>query len=121
MSQLKSILLHIVTHVSDKIVTKLALTWVKIVQSSENDIEIVDHKFLISSHSYLPNDRDFGVIEMVLREKDILYTPNDYYSVIAACRRKPFTVHNMEEKDYFNTILGKICFKKNNKYRPKRS
>ncbi|CAK9809260.1 hypothetical protein ANTQUA_LOCUS5961 [Anthophora quadrimaculata] len=35
--------------------------WLKIVQTLENNVEIIDHKFLISGHSFLPNDRDFGV------------------------------------------------------------
>ena len=38
---------------------KLAVTWLKIVQSAENNADIVDHKFLLSGHSFLPNDSDF--------------------------------------------------------------
>ena len=41
----------------------------KIIQSSDNNIEVVDHKFLVSGHSFLPNDRDFGSIEMRMRKK----------------------------------------------------
>lgn len=54
----------------------------KIVQSSDNDIEIIDHNFLISGHSYLCNDRDIGVIEMAIRKTNNLYVPNDYYKLI---------------------------------------
>jgi len=43
---------------------KVALMWLKIVKTLENNVEIIDHKFLISGHSFLPNDRDFGVVEM---------------------------------------------------------
>jgi hypothetical protein len=100
---------------------KLALTWMKIVQSSENDIEILDHKFLISGHSYLPNDRDFGVIETALKKTNVLYIPNDYYSVIAACKKILHSTQHGGKRFYFNTIIGKICFKKNSKYRPKQS
>ena len=35
-------------------------------------MEIIDHKFLITGHSFLPNDRDFGVVEMSL--KKIIYS-----------------------------------------------
>ena len=37
---------------------KIAL--MKIVQSSDNNIEIVDHKFLVSGYSFLPSDRDLA-------------------------------------------------------------
>ncbi|XP_065172713.1 uncharacterized protein, partial [Atheta coriaria] len=40
---------------------KVALMWLKIVQALTNNVEIIDHKFLISGHSFLPNDRDFAV------------------------------------------------------------
>ena len=53
---------------------QMALMWLRVVQSLENNIEIIDHKFLISGHSYLPNDADFGIIEMALRKKNFLYT-----------------------------------------------
>ena len=43
---------------------KVALMWLKIVQTLENNVEIIDHQFLISGLSFLPNDRDFGVVEM---------------------------------------------------------
>ena len=43
---------------------KVALMWLKIVQTLDNNAEIIDHKFLISGHLFLPNIRDFGVIEM---------------------------------------------------------
>lgn len=61
--------------------------WLKVVQSLENNIDIIDHKFLLSGHSYLPNDADFGIIEMALRKKNFLYTPQDYYDVITQCRK----------------------------------
>lgn len=34
-----------------------------IVASSSFTVEEVDHKFLVSGHSYLPCDQDFGLIE----------------------------------------------------------
>ena len=64
---------------------QMALMWLRVFQSSENNIEIIGHKFLLSGHSYLPNDADFGVIEMALRKKNFLYTPEDYYEIIKQC------------------------------------
>lgn len=35
---------------------KVALTWLKILQTLENNVEIIDNKFLISGHLFLPID-----------------------------------------------------------------
>ena len=42
----------------------LACLWMNAVSSSEFNYPVVDHKFMVSGHSYLPYDRDFGSIEM---------------------------------------------------------
>uniref|UniRef100_A0A1B0FGQ9 Uncharacterized protein n=1 Tax=Glossina morsitans morsitans TaxID=37546 RepID=A0A1B0FGQ9_GLOMM len=39
---------------------KVALTWMLIAQSSNNNIKTADHRFLVSGHSFLSHDRDFG-------------------------------------------------------------
>ena len=46
------------------------------------NIEIVDHKFLVSDHSFLPNDRDFGSIEMKMKKATYLYIPEHYYELL---------------------------------------
>lgn len=45
----------------------------KIVQSSHNNIDIIDDKFLLSGHSFLLIDREF--IEMEIRKTSLLYMP----------------------------------------------
>lgn len=30
---------------------------------NEMNVVTIDHKFMVSGHSFLPNDRDFGIIE----------------------------------------------------------
>ena len=83
---------------------QMALMWFRIVQSSENNIEIIDHKFLISGHSYLLNDADFGVIEMALRKKNFLYTPEDCYEIIKQCRRNnKFNLYKMKRENFIST------------------
>lgn len=83
---------------------KLALMWLKVVQSSQNTIEIIDHKFLYSGHSYLPNDADFGTIEKSIRKKNLLYIPTDYYTIIQQCRKhKKFILHEMKRDDFVST------------------
>ena len=34
-----------------------------VVSSFTYSYEVIDHRFMMSGHSYLPNDRDFGGIE----------------------------------------------------------
>ena len=70
------------------------------VQSLENNTEVIDYKFLFCGHSYLPNDADFGIIEMALRRKNFLYTLH-YYDVIKQCRQKIYkTQLKMGKKKY---------------------
>ena len=83
---------------------QMALMWLRVVQSSKNNIEIIDHKLLLSGHSYLPNDADFGVIEMALRKKNFLYTPEDYYEIIKQCRRNnKFNLYKMKREIFIST------------------
>ena len=66
---------------------KLVVTWLKIVQSTENNADIIDHKFLLSGHSFLLNNSDFGVITMALRKNNLMYVPQDFYETIKTCRK----------------------------------
>lgn len=84
---------------------KISLMWLKIL-SMGNDVEIIDHKFLISGHSFLPNDRDFGVIEMSLKRNQLLYVPQDYYNIIKKCRKgNTFILNEMKQEDFISTRL----------------
>lgn len=38
--------------------------WLKIVQTVKNNVEIIYHKFVISELLFLPNVRDFGMVEI---------------------------------------------------------
>ena len=61
-------------------------------------IETVDHKFLVSGHSYLPNDADFGVIERATK-KSALYVPDQWFQTIRSCKRSnPFAVVEMNQE-----------------------
>ena len=70
------------------------------VQSLENNIDIIDHKSLLSGHSYLPNDADFGITEILaLRKNNFMYTAQDYYDVIKQCREnKKIILHEMKRE-----------------------
>lgn len=82
-----------------------ALIWLKIVQSSDNNVETVDHKFMVPGHSFLPNDRYFGLIESKIRKSNYLYIPEHYYNLIEVCKKKnPFlVVRRMAQKDFIST------------------
>lgn len=56
---------------------KLSLSLLKLVQEPEITASFIDHKFLVSGHSYLPNVADFGVIETKSRKKEFMFGSKD--------------------------------------------
>lgn len=75
-----------------------------IVSSSENPIEEIDHKFLVSGHSYLPCDQDFGLIEKQKKFFRDIFIPQDWNKVIESARkRSPFKLIEMTFHDFFST------------------
>lgn len=92
---------------------KVSLTLLKLTQ--ETEVEVIDHKFLVSGHSYLPNDSDFGVIEQASRNKTI-YVAEDWYSEITSVRRnKKFVTIKMQGDDFFKTDTLENAIKKRKK------
>lgn len=49
----------------------MILTLIRFVQSNETSIEVINYKFLVSAHSFLPNDSDFASAELVAKDKSI--------------------------------------------------
>lgn len=45
-------------------------------------IETIDHKFLISGHSYMECDQDFGLIEKRKRAVGVVYMPDDWVNLV---------------------------------------
>ena len=45
---------------------------------AEYSFKTIDHKFMVSGHSYLPNDRDFGSIEIAWKKTAHIYVPEDW-------------------------------------------
>lgn len=84
---------------------KMALMWIYICELST--IEFIDHKFMTSGHSYLPNDADFGIIERATNKCSELYVPEQWCSLIEKCNRKnSFKVVRMEQH---NVLCGIYC------------
>jgi hypothetical protein len=81
-------------------VNLLAL-WLYMVESSDYPFTIIDQKFMIVGHSYLPNDRDFGSIETARRKASHVYVPQDWMDLIKSCRRQnAFAVTEMAADDF---------------------
>lgn len=67
----------------------------------------IDIKYLVSGHSYMPCDRDFGVIEKRKR-KCTPMVPEEVQEVVRSARvTNPFTVLAMKEEDFFD--FGKVA------------
>jgi hypothetical protein len=45
-------------------------------------------RFLVSGHTFLPNESDFSDIECALKHQQRLYMPEDYMRVMSSCRIK---------------------------------
>lgn len=60
----------------------------KLVQYSDIDIGIINHKFLVSEHSYLPNDGELGIIENVSRRNELIYDPDQSIDIIKNAKHK---------------------------------
>jgi len=77
--------------------SKVVAMWMYIVQTTP--IKEINHKFMVSGHSYLPNDSDFGVIERKVSRTSQMYVPSDWYKAISTCNRKnPFEVNEMSQE-----------------------
>jgi len=90
---------------------KVALMWMHICMSTA--IELIDHKFMVSGHSFLPNDSDFGVIEKAtVKDINNIHIPEQWYQTIEQCKRKEvaFKVVRMQQNDFVSiTELAKYA------------
>lgn len=83
---------------------KLATTFLKLVSTPGSSHKKIDHKFLTSGHTFLPNDADFGVIESSAKKIECIYSHEDWYNIIKkAKKKKPFTVRIMETDEFLST------------------
>lgn len=93
----------------------VALSMMKYVQSSENSVEVIEQKFLVPGHSFLPNDRDFGAIEVAAKKKQI-FVPTDCYSVMASEKKSnKIIVCEMTKDDFLSTSQLKTAITKRKK------
>lgn len=79
----------------------LVLMWLHIVSSDQYPFTTIDHKLMISGHSYLPNDHDFGHTELSWKKSNTIYVPEDWKKVVTGdCHKNPFKVRKMKLKDF---------------------
>ncbi|XP_038218959.1 uncharacterized protein LOC119837446 [Zerene cesonia] len=82
---------------------KMALFCQYIVSSSEYTTIKIDHKFLVSGHSYMSCDQDFGLIEKKKRFFKNIFVLKDWEQVILAARKnKPFKIVSMNKDLFFS-------------------
>ena len=64
----------------------------------------INHKFMVSGHSFLPNDQDFGVIEKKRINASHIYVLSEWMDLFAGANRKnPFEVVRMTTYDFLNS------------------
>ncbi|GFQ78871.1 uncharacterized protein TNCT_122361 [Trichonephila clavata] len=69
---------------------------------AKNILDCIEFKFLVSGHSYMPCDRDFGIIEKRKRLCKPM-VPEEIAEMIAEARHvQPFNVVMMKEEDFYD-------------------
>lgn len=81
---------------------KVALACMHFLQDNSH-IKVIDHKFMTSGHSFLPNDADFGVIETFSKGR-VKNVPQDWYdTIVKAKRKKPYCLKVMDQNEILST------------------
>ncbi|CAH0552744.1 unnamed protein product [Brassicogethes aeneus] len=61
-------------------------------------------RFLVSGHSFLPNDSDFGDVECAIKRQNKVFCPEDYINIMKTCKKKrPIDVHEIKKDDFVST------------------
>lgn len=84
---------------------KLMLALIHTLQN-HSSLETIEVKFLMSGHSFLPNDSDFGDVERKLKENDTVYTDVEYIQLMLDSRREnKFVINRLTSKDFLSVSL----------------
>lgn len=90
---------------------KMSLLLLQLVNDSVMAAETIDHKFLVSGHSYLPNDSDFAIIETKAKKRQYIFGPEDWYDIVKTAKKtnvkksksNPFIVTKVTHSDFLST------------------
>lgn len=75
--------------------------WLFLIHTGRFDT--IQHKFLVSGHTFMACDRDFGLIEQEKKRRQNIYTPQQYVDVVLKSRRKqPFLTYLMNSGDFYS-------------------
>ena len=78
---------------------KMALMWLYICQ--KYNFDEITHRFMISGHSFLPNDADFGVIERSKPKSSEIFTLEQWCKLIeTCCKKNPYEVVRMTAEHF---------------------
>ena len=83
------------------------------VHDEQLGIEKIIHRFPEPGHSFLPNDQDFGVIEVAKRLNRPFYSMQGYENVVLKARKNPsqFQIKRMKVADFIDFGLASTNFK----------
>ena len=78
---------------------------------ARNVFACIEHKFPEPGHSYLDSDRDFGRVEKAVKARENIYSPDQYYDIMANSAKKPKPIvsrigDKMYDASSIPTILG---------------
>lgn len=84
---------------------KMAALCNYIVSSNLSVVKEIHHTFLVSGHSYLPCDQDFGLVEKQKKFFRDIFVPDDWNKVVESARKRlPFKVIKMSSNDFYSTV-----------------
>ena len=67
-----------------------------------NVYQSIDHIYLVRGHTYLQNDRDFGIIEKRKQSAEV-YIPSQWYQIVReASLKKPFQAVEMHQENFLD-------------------
>lgn len=76
----------------------------KTLLEEHESLEEIRCRYLMSGHSFLPNDTDFGDIECAIKRQQRIYSPDDYMAIMKNCRRKnAMIVERCNAADFVST------------------
>ena len=76
----------------------MAVFWMHVTQ--EMTVDSIDHIFMVSGHSFLPCDEDFGLDEKQKHKTEAVYSLSQWMSVAQRARKKPFAVTEMAAESF---------------------
>lgn len=83
----------------------MSLSLLKLVNSTNIAAYSIDHKLMVSGHSFLPIDAEYGLIEAASHKKQYIYIPEGWKETIMNTKRScpKFDVIEVENSDIVST------------------